>query len=459
MKIKLILAASATDPLRKNDPFMPLSLPILAGLAPEHEYTFIDMLWEDDVRYDEPVDLVGISMRYTAENRAYEISNKFRSRGVPVVLGGPQPSVVPFRAIDHADAVVVGEAEDLWPVIVRDAERGELKNFYVCSPVKFDPLGRSLYQVFNYPAFADCAAPIRNYYKRKYVFDTVFALRGCPVNCDFCTVTEIFGPQFRARPVRDVTAEIDSFRNYYYLLDDSVFGKPATYGYYRELYEAIAKLKKRRFWTGQANLDAASDERGREVIRTAARSGLIYAAIGMESINPETLSSSGALRKTGALSAEDALCTMKENIRFIQDQGIIVSGWFVIGYEDDDIDTYRRTAEFCREMNVIPVIFPVKALPGTRLHARLEREGKLDDSRLINFRHPAIRDEEIFSALKKSADIGHSWKEIVRRSGFYFSRFSDEKIHRTIFALVLQSKLRGAIDVSRDEFYVDPGSE
>lgn len=459
MKIKLILAASDTDPLRKNDPFMPLSLPILAGLAPEHDYTFIDMLWEDDVRFDEPVDLVGISMRYTAENRAYEVADRFRSRGVPVVLGGPQPSVVPFRAIEHADAVAVGEAEELWPVIVRDAGRGELKNFYVCSPVTFEPRGRTLHQVFNYPTFSHNPVPIRKYFRKKYVFDTVFAVRGCPVNCDFCTVTEIFGPSFRTRPVETVAAEIDTFKNYYYLLDDSVFGKPATYDYYTALYDAIGKLKKKRFWTGQANLDAASDERGRAVIRTAAKSGLIYAAIGMESINPETLASSGALKKTGARSADEAIRTMKENIRFIQDQGIIVSGWFVIGYEGDDIDTYRRTAEFCREMNVIPVIFPVKALPGTRLYERLRREGKLDDSRLINFRHASIRDDEISSALKNAAATGYSWKEIIRRTSHYVTRFNGDRIHKTIFALVLQSKLRGAIDVSRDEFYIEPNPD
>jgi hypothetical protein len=111
MKIKLILAASLNDPLRKNDPFMPLSLPILAGAAPGHDYTFIDLLWEDDVRYDEPVNLVGISARNTAENKAYEIADEFRRRGVKVVLGGPQPSVVPFRAIAHTDAVAIGEGE------------------------------------------------------------------------------------------------------------------------------------------------------------------------------------------------------------------------------------------------------------------------------------------------------------------------------------------------------------
>lgn len=454
MRIKLILAASETDPLRKNDPFMPLSLPILAGSAPGHDYTFVDMLWEDDVRFDDPVDLVGISFRYTAENRAYEIADEFRRRKIPVVLGGPQPTMVPFRAIDHGDAVAVGESEELWPVIVADAEKKSLRNFYVCSPSAFDPGPYSLHKINTFPDLSKTIVPLRGLYSKKYVFDTVYAVRGCPVNCDFCSVTEIFGSRYRMKPVADVVREIESFRNYYYILDDSVFGKPPVYDYYHELYDAVSSLNKKRFWTGQANLDAASDEKGRAVIKKAAQSGLIYAAIGMESINPLTLAKSGAIRKMGASSASDVIGSMKDSISFIQDQGILVSGWFVIGYEDDDIDTYYRTVEFCNEMKVIPVIFPVKALPGTRLHQRLKIEGTLDDGKLINYRHPTIRDEEIFEALKNVGDAGYSLKEIIGRTGFYFSKFAGDRIHKSIFALVLQAKLRGAVDVSKDEFYI-----
>jgi len=233
-----------------------------------------------------------------------------------------------------------------------------------------------------------------------------------------------------------------------------VFGKPATYDYYHALYDSISRLGKRRFWTGQANLDAAADGKGREVIIKAARAGLVYASIGMESINPQTLVRSGAIKKMGAGTGSDVIGKMKDNIAFIQDQGIIVSGWFVIGYEDDDIDTYYRTLEFCRSTNVIPVIFPVKAMPGTRLYERLQKQNKLDDTKLINFRNSRIRDEDVFMALKKTGDEGFSWMEILRRTLFYASKFKNDKIHKSIFALVLQAKLRGAIDVSNDEFYV-----
>ena len=452
MKIKLILAASQDDPLRKNDPFMPLSLPILAGTAPDHDYTFVDLLWEDDVKLDDPVDLVGISVRYSAENRAYQLAEEFKKRGARVVLGGPQISSVPERARNYANAVAIGEGEELWPVIVADAEKNQLKDYYVCSPKPFQPPGASVYQVLSYPDLQTNSIPLRNLYQKKYRFDTVFATRGCPVDCDFCSVPMIFGKKFRSKPIDDVIAEIETFKSYYYILDDTVFGKPQTYDYYHELYRRIASLSKKRFWTGQANLDAASHEKGRDVIRRAAESGLLYAAIGMESINRHVLEKTGALRKMGAPSSEKAVESMKDHIRFIQDQGIIVSGWFVIGYEEDTIDTYYRTLEFCMEMNVIPVIFPVTALPGTRLYDRLKKENKLDESKKNNFRNPNIKDEDIYDALQFINKNGFGKKQILKNSMFYYPRFKKDRIHKTIFLLVLQTRLKDGIGVANDVF-------
>ena len=217
MKIKLILAASKTDPLRKNDPFMPLSLPLLASTAPNHDYTLLDMLWEDDPGYDEPVDLVGISVRFTAENSAYKMAEEFRRRGVKVILGGPQISSVPLRAIKFADAVAVGEGEELWPVIVKDFEANTLKQLYVCSPKPFLAEGYTIYQVNRYPELSRTPVALRQLMNHKYTFDTLFASRGCPIGCDFCSVPQIFGTTYRLRTIDHVVKEIDTFKSYYYL--------------------------------------------------------------------------------------------------------------------------------------------------------------------------------------------------------------------------------------------------
>jgi radical SAM superfamily enzyme YgiQ (UPF0313 family) len=456
LKILLVVAASPTDPLRRNDPFMPLSLPLLAATAPDHDYTLVDLLWDDGVDMDAPWDLVGISARLTGEPMAYQLADAFRARGVPVILGGPQASSVPLRAIEHADAVAVGEGEPLWPAIVRDVANGELKHFYVCLPGTFDvPEGRTVHRVDGAPDLAQIPVASRELFRRRYRFDTVFATRGCPIDCDFCAVPQLFGRGFRHRPIEDVVREIDRFRNYYYLIDDTVFGKPATYDYYLELFDAIKRLPRRRFWTGQGNLDAAADPRGREVITRAARAGLLYAMIGMESVHPATLQRSGAIRKMGVRGGQDALEGMRDNIRFIQDLGIVVSGWFVVGYEDDTLDTWNATLQFCREMNVIPVITPVKALPGTRLHSRLAAEGRLDDSRFLNVRQPGMDDDAVMAAWRNTAREAFSIREIWRRTRFYASRFPDERIHRTMFTWILQTKMRKGL--IHDDFYNDPG--
>jgi len=452
MKIRLIAAAAPNDALAGTEPFMPLNLPLLAASAPDHEYEFVDMMKPPfDIGFDAPVDLVGISMRMTAEREAFRIAREFRRRNVPVVLGGPQASVAPFRAIEHANAVAIGEGEKLWPVIIEDLANDRLKDFYVCSPAQFDPGERSAFQLESLPDLQDAPIAARHHFTRKYQFDTVYAARGCPIDCDFCSVPGLFGRQTRFRPVEDVVGEIDTFKGFYYLLDDTVFGRPNTYDYYLELYEAVAGLKKRRFWHGQANLGPVNSDKGREVIRSAVRAGLLYAAVGMESINPVVLEKSGSIAKTGLKNVSNAIAQLKDNIAFLQDLGIVVSGWFAVGYEEDDIDTYYRTLEFCLESNIMPIMSPLFALEGTRLHARLGEEGKLGfkDGSLTNVPHPTMKPEQILEALDHSIGSAFSFGRLVRRTIFYSKKFTREnhnsigdRVEKTMFLFALQFALR-----------------
>jgi radical SAM superfamily enzyme YgiQ (UPF0313 family) len=452
MKIKLILSANPNDPLKNRDPFMPLSLPMLAGAAPEHEYEMIDMLRDSaEINFDNPVDLVGISVRLSAQETAFQIAAEFRKRNIKVILGGPQVSAIPFKAIEHADSVVVGEGETLWPIILQDLQRNELKEFYVCSPGTFDARGRPFYQLDELPDLKGIPKPNRSLFKTKYTFDMVFASRGCPIDCDFCTVTKIFGSNYRMRPVEEVMREIAGFTRYYYLLDDTVFGRPSTYDYYMDLYDRISKLKKRNFWTGQANLDAATTKKGQEVIRKAVEAGFLYAAVGIESINDKVLRKNRSISKMGVRDSHDVISRMKESIAFMQDQGIIISGWFTIGYEEDDIETYYRTYEFCEETNIIPVFTPVHALPGSRLYQRLEMENKLQDhqTNITNVSHPRMTNQEIMKAMEYVVNKGYSFDQIIQRTRFYMNKFSREnfnspgdKFHKTIFTYVTQSKMK-----------------
>jgi radical SAM superfamily enzyme YgiQ (UPF0313 family) len=282
-----------------------------------------------------------------------------------------------------------------------------------------------------------------------YEFDTVFAARGCPIDCDFCGVPALFGHRTRLRPVEDVLAEIDGFKGMYYLIDDTVFGRPGTYDYYLELYHRVSRLEKRRFWTGQGHLGAVDSPEGRDVIRAAVNSGLLYVAVGMESISAATLGRSGALSKSGLSQADDPVQRMKEQIGFLQDLGLFVSGWFTIGYEDDTIETFYETLEFCKQTGILPVLSPVNALPGTRLIERLRREGKLDWSyTLTNWPHPRMRKEEVIEALDCAVDQGYALGRRVRRSLLLASRLSSRygnTLHDRVFAAIWSHVMQRAM--------------
>ena len=451
MRIKLILAADPNDPLREKNPFKPLSLLLLAAAAPKHDYELIDMLDAKAINFESDVDLVGISVRKSAELEAFKIADRFKKKGVKVVLGGPQVSANPFESLDHASTIVVGEGEELWVRLLQDIEENELRDFYVSAPKKFEANGHSVFQLKNLSSLDKIPKPNRKLFRKKYDFELVFASRGCAINCDFCSVTRLFGSKYRFRPVNDVVDEIAAFKGYYYLIDDTVLGRPNTYDYYLDLYDKISKLKKVNYWTGQANLDAAANEKGREVIRKAAKSGLLYAAIGMESINKKVLQKSGSYSKMGVSKSTDMLAKMKENIRFIQQQGILISAWFAIGYEDDDLETYYETLKFCLEMNVLPVFTPVHASLGTDLYDRLKAEGNLQDNtiNLTNVPHASIKNQDVITALEYVSKNGFDLRTTLKRTYYYFKIFVKQKdskigdvIHKTIFTFITQLRFR-----------------
>jgi hypothetical protein len=141
---------------------------------------------------------------------------------------------------------------------------------------------------------------------------------------------------------------------------------------------------------------------------------------------------------------------MKKNINYIQDQGILISAWFAIGYEDDDIETYYRTWEFCREMNIMPVFTPVHALMGTKLHDRLKKEDKLRDNHtnVTNVTHPVMTNMQVMEAMEYVVKKGYSWSQIIKRTWFHARKFAGNKrnsigdiIHKSIFAFVTQVRM------------------
>ncbi len=246
-----------------------LGLPTVAGLTPSNWDVLIHDSRVSPLDYEQKVDLVGIT-GYTAEiPSTYAIADQFRKRGIPVVLGGVHVSARPEEALQHADAVVIGEAEGVWQRLLTDLESGTLQTTYhadgLCTMEKMKIPRRGLLN--------------RDMYTTYY---TVQATRGCPYDCDYCAVTGVFGRKFRMRPVAEVMDEIRAFTSRDFLFaDDNICGQP---DYAKELFRALIPLKKK--WGGQTSITFAKDD---ELLRLYAKSGGRYAFIGLESLSQKNL--------------------------------------------------------------------------------------------------------------------------------------------------------------------------
>ncbi|MEK7773344.1 MAG: radical SAM protein [Deltaproteobacteria bacterium] len=332
--------------------FLRLGLPTVAALTPAD--------WDVEIRdarvrpidYGARVDLVGITGLTAEMPNAYEIADNFRKRGVKVVMGGVHVSALPDEALRHADSVVIGEAELVWRDALEDFKKGGLKPTYRAGRL-CDMKGMAI--------------PRRDLVDRDMFsgFHTLQATRGCPFNCDYCTVTSFFGNKFRTRPVADVIEEIKGFdTKEFFFMDDNIAGRP---GYAKELFEALIPLK--LSWGSQASITMAKDP---ELLRLYAKSGGKYAFIGLESLSQENLDN---MRK-GWNSARD----YKEAIKKIHDAGINIIGSFVFGLDGDDRDVFRKTFEFIMENDIDAAQFHILTpLPGTVTYGVLEKEGRITD--------------------------------------------------------------------------------
>jgi len=348
---RLLLVYPATHKLGwvKRFQLPSLSLKQVAAATPEGwEVVLADEVHED-VPFDGAYDLVGITAMTHQALHAYEIADRFRSRGVPVVLGGIHPSVLPEEALLHADAVVVGEAEPVWPLLLDDLLAGRLKRLYRAPVPEGDLLrlprgGRDL--------FAG---------KRYLTTQTLQASRGCPYDCPFCITSNFFGKSFRYRDPEEVLAELRSFdKRLVVFLDDNILGDPLRA---RPILTGMAGMGLK--WGGQANLRFAEDP---ELVRLLAASGCIGIFVGIESV----AGSHANHPKTGSRFSQADL------IKRIRDTGVVVEASVIFGFDDHDESVFERTVRFLEESRVsLPTFHILTPYPGTALFEQFDREGRL----------------------------------------------------------------------------------
>ncbi len=336
--------------VRSSDAMQPLAFAVLAGLTPAGvELELIDQRLEP-IRYEEPFDLVALSLETFTARSGYQIAARFRSRGVPVVMGGYHPTLLPEESLQFADAVVVGDAEGLWPEVLRDARSGRLRGIYR-QPVR--------------PTLAGLAPRRAVFSGKRYApLELVQFGRGCRYACDFCSIHAFYGSSLRWRPVEEVIAEIDRLSTRRILfVDDNLVADPSRA---RALFEALAPLGVR--WSGQVSIDVCRDP---DLLRLMARSGCQAAVIGLESLDERNLRQ---MNKPWGLAGGGYAAS----IRRLQDEGIMIYGTFVFGYDYDTADSFNAAVEFALGHRFFLANFnPLTPMPGTALYERLRSEGRL----------------------------------------------------------------------------------
>jgi radical SAM superfamily enzyme YgiQ (UPF0313 family) len=333
----------------------PLNLGLLASHTPaDYEVRIIDEAFAD-IDYETGVDLVGITCMTPLAPRAYEISAEFRKRGVPVVLGGIHPSMMSEEAGRYADAVVVGEGEELWPRLLRDFAAGRM---------------RKLYQAASRPDITLLPAPRRDLLTNKYFVQTVQTSRGCPHNCKFCSVTRFNGGEYRMREIDNVIAEINAIPDRrLFIIDDNIIGtgQPRIDRAFR-LFERLRDTGKE--WGGQTCLNIVEHD---GLLQAAAAGGAKAFLIGFESIEQAVLASMGK-----KVNMRPTTRNFKDAIKKIHDHGIAIVGGFIFGTDNDDGETFKRTLDFIMATEIDAVQLSIQTpLPGTALYRQLAEENRL----------------------------------------------------------------------------------
>jgi radical SAM superfamily enzyme YgiQ (UPF0313 family) len=303
------------------------------------------------IDFQKETDLVGITALTITAQRAYEIADSFRARGAKVILGGIHPSILPEEAGQHADAVVIGEAEGIWPNLINDFKASKLQK---------------VYRQVKRPSLVNLPIPRRDLFVKEayHITNTISTTRGCPYACSFCSVTSFFGRTYRCRPLEEILKEIETLpeKKPIAFVDDNIVGNPK---FAKELFRALAPYKIR--WVAQASVTIARDD---ELLKLAAASGCIDLLIGFETLSQANLAAMG--KKVNVVDKYETV------IKKIHSQGIAIHGFFILGLDEDGENVFKRTLLFAQKMRLESAQFawPVP-YPGTALFKSLNKTDRI----------------------------------------------------------------------------------
>ena len=401
-------------------PFPILGLTLLAAFFPEHYKVRIINEAVEKIDFSADVDLVGITSLTCVIERAYEVADRFRARGTKVILGGVHPSLLPEEAKEHADAVLIGEAEGMLQELLNDFEEGALKPFYrnqKWSDLKGIPLPRRDLLGKRYRAF----------------FKAIETSRGCPNRCEFCSVPIINGKRYRLRPLEEVDQELSSILKtkgeYLFLADDNVTAKE---DYARGLFQIFRRHGVK--WMGFTTIEIAKKE---DLLKQAQESGCVSLFIGFESLLQENLD--------GVSKQFVPVGELEELVRVIQGHCIGIHGSFVFGFDGDDASVFEKTVAFVQRNHIeLPTFSILTPFPGTPLQERMEQEGRIFDTNWSHYdmSHVVFRPKRM--TVRQLQD-GYLWaQKYICAPRSIFRRLLWGPKHHFLYFLMSNFLLRGA---------------
>ncbi len=386
------------EPFVRSWQLQPLAIARLAAMTPpDWQVTFFDDRVES-INYEMATDLVAISIETYSSKRGFHIASQFRQRGVPVVLGGYHATLCPEETKEYADAVCIGEAESVWRTILDDVGRRQLKPYYRgerSRPLEGLQPDRSVFRGKNYLPVA-----------------LVETSRGCPFQCDFCSIGAVFEGTYRRRPVQEIVEELRGVHDkYVFFVDDNIVGDPAGA---RELFEAIAPLRIQ--WMSQGSLHALKDDK---LVQQMARSGCMGLLVGFESLDEQNLAAMG--------KRINRVDDYRATLRRLRRAGVFVYGTFIFGYPHDGPKSFEESVRFAKEETLFLAAFNhLVPFPGTPLYRKLEADGRLkypqwwmsDEYRFgqVPFRPAGMEADEIEARCHQARGAFYTWPSIFRRS-------------------------------------------
>lgn len=396
--MKLTLIRPNLGDFRSSDAMPPLAMGILAARAPDWDVVFFDEKVES-IEFNDDPDLVAMSVETFTARRAYAVADQYRTRGIPVVMGGYHPTFMPQEALQHADAIVTGDAEGAWEQLLMDFKQQRLQ---------------PIYQGNNNQALNDYRIDRSIYQGKRYTpVELIQFGRGCRFVCDFCSIHSFYGSNVRTRPLDQLRDELLtlSARKLLFFVDDNLFSSKEDL---LALLDMLKLLKLR--WSCQMSIDVARDL---SMLDRMAEAGCKFVLIGFESLDAANLKQMG--KPWNRVAGE-----YKDVIKALHQRGIGVYGTFVFGYDADTKDTIRRSVDFALESRLEIANFnPLTPTPGSALYQRLEKEGRL----LVpewwiypNYRYGdpiftprSISPEDLAEGCYQAKKDFYSWKSIALR--------------------------------------------